>query len=110
MKQRFRRRESTWLPSSSRPSTSPSPIGSILAARDLGLSVPRDVSVIGIDDHELAGFFGLSTIAQFPHGLGEKAVEVLMDQLHPGKRDQSSLNMPMPFELIVRSSTVRPSQ
>ncbi|WP_022884641.1 LacI family DNA-binding transcriptional regulator [Glaciibacter superstes] len=85
-------------------------IGSILAARDLGLSVPRDVSVIGIDDHDLADFFGLSTVAQFPRGLGEKAVEILMDQLHPGKRDQEGLNTPMPFELIVRSSTARPPE
>lgn len=85
-------------------------IGSILAARDLGLSVPRDVSVIGIDDHDLADFFGLSTVAQFPRGLGEKAVEILMDQLHPGKRDPQDLNTPMPFELIVRSSTARPPE
>ena len=26
-------------------------IGAILAARDLGLDVPRDVSVVGLDDH-----------------------------------------------------------
>ena len=83
-------------------------IGSILAARDLGLAVPRDVSVIGIDDHDLADFFGLSTIAQFPQGQGAQAVEILMDQLHPGQHDQAALNTPMPFELIVRSSTARP--
>ena len=85
-------------------------IGSILAARDLGLIVPRDVSVIGIDDHELADFFGLSTIAQFPRGQGEKAVEILMDQLHPGLHDQAALNTPLPFDLIVRSSTARPGE
>jgi len=83
-------------------------IGAILAARDLGLVVPRDVSVIGVDDHELADFFGLSTIAQFPQGQGAKAVEILLDQLSPGKHLTPSLNTPMPFELIVRSSTARP--
>lgn len=83
-------------------------IGSILAARDLGMVVPRDVSVIGIDDHDLAEFFGLSTIAQFPRGQGEAAVGILLDQLHPGEHDQAGLNTPMPFELIVRSSTARP--
>lgn len=83
-------------------------IGSILAARDLGLAVPRDVSVIGIDDHDLADFFGLSTIAQFPQGQGAQAVEILMDQLHPGQQDQAALDTAMPFELIVRSSTARP--
>lgn len=84
-------------------------MGTILAARDLGLVVPRDVSVIGVDDHDLADFFGLSTIAQFPKGQGEKAVEILMDHLHPGQHDQSGLSTPMPFELIVRSSTASPS-
>lgn len=83
-------------------------IGSILAARDLGLVVPRDVSVIGIDDHDLADFFGLSTIAQFPQGQGAQAVEILMDQLHPGQHDQAALNTPLPFELMVRSSTAIP--
>lgn len=82
-------------------------IGTILAARDLGLVVPRDVSVIGVDDHELADFFGLSTIAQFPQGQGAKAVEILLDQLSPGKHVTSNLNTPMPFELIVRSSTAQ---
>ncbi|MFC6356691.1 LacI family DNA-binding transcriptional regulator [Luethyella okanaganae] len=84
-------------------------IGSILAARDLGLSMPRDVSVIGIDDHDLADFFGLSTIAQFPRVQGEKAVEILMDELHPTVREPAPSNIPLPFELIVRSSTARPA-
>jgi len=84
-------------------------IGTILAARDLGLHVPDDVSVVGVDDHELSEFFGLSTIAQFPALQGRMAVDILMDQLHPGQRTVTSVNTPLPFELIVRSSTSRPS-
>ncbi|TXN32378.1 LacI family DNA-binding transcriptional regulator [Lacisediminihabitans profunda] len=80
-------------------------IGTILAARDLGLRVPDDVSVIGIDDHELSDFFGLTTIAQFPQLQGRKAVEILMEQLHPSRRTQGTLNTALPYELIVRSST-----
>lgn len=83
-------------------------IGSILAARDLGLVVPRDLSIVGIDDHELADFFGLTTVAQFPSGQGEKAVEVLMDALHPGTHDRA-MNIALPHELIVRSSTTTPA-
>jgi DNA-binding LacI/PurR family transcriptional regulator len=83
-------------------------IGTILAARDMGLSVPDDVSVIGIDDHELSEFFGLTTVAQFPALQGKLAVEILMDQLHPAKRAKGSLNTALPYELIVRSSTARP--
>lgn len=83
-------------------------LGTILAARDLGLSVPGDVSVVGVDDHELSDFFGLSTIAQFPALQGRMAVDILMDQLNPGHREASLTNTPLPFELIVRSSTSRP--
>ncbi|CAN5602991.1 LacI family DNA-binding transcriptional regulator [soil metagenome] len=84
-------------------------IGTILAAKDLGLRVPGDVSVIGVDDHELSDFFGLSTIAQFPALQGRMAVDIIMDQLNPGHRETQSTNTPLPFELIVRSSTARPS-
>jgi LacI family repressor for deo operon, udp, cdd, tsx, nupC, and nupG len=84
-------------------------IGTILAARDLGLSVPGDVSVIGVDDHELSEFFGLSTIAQFPALQGRMAVDLVMDQLNPGHRDAVLSNTPLPYELIVRSSTARPA-
>lgn len=83
-------------------------IGTILAARDMGLSVPADISVIGIDDHELAEFFGLSTVAQFPAEQGRKAVEILMDQLHPARSGLGAGNTPLDYELIVRSSTARP--
>jgi len=82
-------------------------IGTILAARDLGLSVPGDVSVIGVDDHELAEFFGLSTVAQYPAEQGRRAVEILMDQLHPTRRTPAE-NIPLRFDLIVRSSTAAP--
>ncbi|MCU1441652.1 MAG: LacI family transcriptional regulator [Rhodoglobus sp.] len=85
-------------------------IGAILAARDLGLHVPDDVSVIGIDDHELAEFFGLTTIAQFPALQGRMAVDILMEQLQPTHTADASSNTPLPFELIVRSSTTRPAQ
>lgn len=84
-------------------------IGAMLAARDLGLEVPDDVSVIGIDDHELSDFFGLSTVAQFPELQGRAAVEILMDQLHPSRRTPGTLNTSLPYELLVRSSTARVS-
>jgi LacI family transcriptional regulator, repressor for deo operon, udp, cdd, tsx, nupC, and nupG len=84
-------------------------IGTILAARDMGLTVPEDISVIGVDDHELADFFGLTTVAQFPAEQGRRAVEILMDQLHPGRHDLGGANIPLDFELIVRRSTARPN-
>jgi len=84
-------------------------IGSMLAARDLGLSVPRDVSIVGIDDHELADFFGLTTVAQFPKRQGQTAVDVLMSELRPRDVDEVPLDTALPYELIVRSSSARPA-
>ena len=86
-------------------------IGSILAARDLGLVVPRDVSIVGIDDHDLSDFFGLSTVAQFPRLQGEMAVEILLEQLEP-ETDAAThaAATPLPYELRVRSSTARPTE
>jgi DNA-binding LacI/PurR family transcriptional regulator len=85
-------------------------IGCILAARDLGLVVPRDVSIIGIDGHELSEFFGLTTIAQYPRAQGEHAVDILMNELRPGKHAEVPGNIPLGYDLIVRSSTSRPTE
>ena len=83
-------------------------IGAILAAKDLGMNVPSDISIIGIDDHELAEFFGLTTIAQFPDMQGRMAVEVLMDELEPQHATPATLNIDLPYEFVIRSSTARP--
>ena len=82
-------------------------IGAILAAKDLGMNVPADISIIGIDDHELADFFGLTTIAQFPDMQGRMAVEVLMDELEPQHATPATLNIDLPYEFVIRSSTAR---
>ena len=58
-------------------------IGTILAARDYGLQVPRDLSVIGIDGHQLGEVFGLTTIAQDPRAQGTLAAGLVLHQLEP---------------------------
>ncbi len=81
-------------------------IGAILAARALGLRVPEDVSVIGVDGHELGRWFGLTTVDQFARGQGERAaIEVLneLDGAEPA-RGRGTL----PFELVDRGSTAPP--
>lgn len=87
-------------------------IGAILAARDLGLRVPQDLSVIGIDDHPLADFFGLSTVAQHPDRQGEQAAALLLAALEPRRNGVTAPPEPVghtaPADLIVRSSTAPP--
>ncbi len=81
-------------------------MGAIMAARDLGKRVPNDLSIIGIDGHELGDFFGLTTVSQFPETQGRLAAQALLDTF-----DGESLparNVDLPYELIVRRSTSVP--
>lgn len=55
-------------------------LGVIKALKDLGYTVPGDVSVIGFDDIQAASFVepGLTTIKQPTFEMGARAVEILM--------------------------------
>lgn len=78
-------------------------IGAIIAARRLGLQVPSDLSVVGIDDHEHAQMFSLTTLAQRPREQGRTAVELLLGLLEdPHAEPERSRE---PLRLVVRSST-----
>lgn len=82
-------------------------IGTILAARDFGLRIPEDLSVVGMDGHELGELFGLTTIDQDPHGQGALAVRLLLEGLGGGK-DGPGTNTQYPTKFIVRRSTAVP--
>lgn len=82
-------------------------IGAILAARELGLRVPEDVSVIGIDGHELGEALGLTTVAQFPQEQGRRAVERLLQILQEPDAHRPT-NHAARTALIIRSSTSVP--
>jgi DNA-binding LacI/PurR family transcriptional regulator len=82
-------------------------MGAIAALRDAGLSVPRDMSVIGVDDHDLAGAVGLTTVAQPAAEQGRLAADTLlrvMCEEEPGDPTGAVLST----RLIVRSSTGAP--
>jgi len=83
-------------------------IGALLAARELGYRVPEDLSVIGIDGHELGEFFRLTTVDQFPLGQGERAADAILEALESPDAE-TPVHRPgeLPFELIVRGSTAR---
>ncbi|MDN4473015.1 LacI family DNA-binding transcriptional regulator [Demequina zhanjiangensis] len=83
-------------------------IGALLAARDLGVRVPQDLSIVGIDGHGLAEFFGLTTVAQYPERQGKAAAEAVM-RMMDGDASEPTL-APVEFDLVVRSSTARPAR
>lgn len=80
--------------------------GTILAAQQLGVDVPRELSVAGIDDHEYADMFGLTTVAQHPLEQGRIAVASVMRLL--GRSEEAPSDQVLPVRLVVRSSTTAP--
>ena len=64
--------------------------GVLAAARERGLAVPGDLSVIGVDGHDLAGLFALTTIDQFPHAQGEHAGDAILAAVGAGPAASSA--------------------
>lgn len=56
-------------------------IGALRVARERGLNVPGDVSIIGFDGHELSRFVGLTTVEQDPVDHGAVGARLLLDQM-----------------------------
>lgn len=82
--------------------------GTMLAARDFGLSIPGDLSVVGIDGHELSELFSLTTVAQYPERQGARAAEEVLALLDPERERSGSMDIPVEYDLVVRGSTGRP--
>lgn len=79
-------------------------MGAIYAARSRGLSVPGDLSIIGVDGHDFAYLFDLSTVAQPVKDQGRIAARLLLEQVNsPTPRPPSVVSVGC--ELIRRSTT-----
>ncbi|GAA0944053.1 LacI family DNA-binding transcriptional regulator [Pseudonocardia zijingensis] len=78
-------------------------MGALQAARHAGLRVPEDVSVIGIDDHEMAQLLDLTTVAQPVVAQGVLAAEMILSAL--ADPDQEPPAVVVPTELVVRRTT-----
>ena len=87
----------------------PMAVGAIGAARDRGLEVPRDLSVVGYDDSPLAAydFVSLTSVSGDPQELGEAAGRALVALLE-GDSDPAPTGLFAP-NLVVRRSTARPA-
>jgi len=83
-------------------------IGAMHAIHDAGLQVPDDVSVVGLDNIEVAAFQNppLTSIQQFLGQMGTLGVQMLLDIL-TGKEPAQPQIILEP-ELIVRQSTAPP--
>ena len=83
-------------------------IGVIDAARRRGVTVPRQLSVIGFDDIRFARHVDppLTTIAQPMRDIGHGTVRLLLEIL--GGRESRPPSVTLPHALIVRASTAPP--
>jgi LacI family repressor for deo operon, udp, cdd, tsx, nupC, and nupG len=79
--------------------------GAAQAVREAGLRVPEDISLIGIDDHELSEFFDLTTVAQPAHEMGRLGARRLLDGLTGPTPDP--VDTIVSTHLIPRRSTAR---
>ncbi|HTX18580.1 MAG TPA: LacI family DNA-binding transcriptional regulator [Bacteroidota bacterium] len=77
-------------------------IGALSALRQAGLKVPQDVALVGFDDIELAEQFGLTTMRQPMHEIGELAVEKLIARMDNASGPPSHINF-LP-KLVVRAT------
>jgi len=82
-------------------------LGAIRAAHRRGLTVPRDLSVVGFDDSPLIAFTDppLTTLRQPVAAMGNAAVRALVDEINGHAAPRSEYVFPA--ELVVRGSTVR---
>jgi LacI family transcriptional regulator len=84
-------------------------IGAIRSLRDHGLRVPEDVSVMGFDDIQGAGYHApsLTTIRQPLNSMGNMAARMLLQRIRGGK--EAPEQVPIVPELIIRESTMPPN-
>ena len=77
--------------------------GAMRAVREHGLSVPDDISILGVDDHPLAWVTDLTTVDQQVSRHGPLAAQLLLDQLRDTTGEPDV--WVVPTTLVVRHST-----
>lgn len=81
-------------------------LGAMWALRRAGLRVPEDVSVVGVDDHEMAPPSDLTTVRQPVSQLGLTTARLLLDLI--AQPDAPHPDVTLPTRLVVRGSTAPP--
>lgn len=84
-------------------------IGALWALRRAGLSVPGDISVVSIDDHEMATMFDLTTVAQDVRRQGSIAAGLLLQAVGTGESGPPDRQVRLPTRLVLRGTTAPPS-
>ncbi|ALE07431.1 LacI family transcriptional regulator [Arthrobacter sp. ERGS1:01] len=81
--------------------------GALMALREHGLSAPKDVSIVGLDDHPMSWFMGLTTMSQPVADQGAFAANLLCERLqNPAGLGEPGHHL-MATKLIERKTTRR---
>lgn len=78
-------------------------LGILSAAREVGLSIPDQLAVLGFDDLDVAEYVGLSSVSQSLETSGRQAVELLLAAMT--ERDELVRHVEMPLCVVPRSTT-----
>lgn len=83
-------------------------IGAMRALQEAGLSIPRDVSIISIDDIETAQYLNpmLTTVHIPVEEMGQMAAKILIDRIEGGHR--LPVRVALPFYIAQRDSCAPP--
>ena len=78
--------------------------GAMKGARELGLNLPEDLSIVGFDDIQIASYMipGLTTIRQPAYEMGKMGAELLFQRM--GERTKP-VQLMLESSLIIRDST-----
>jgi LacI family transcriptional regulator, repressor for deo operon, udp, cdd, tsx, nupC, and nupG len=80
--------------------------GALQVARQAGIRVPKELSIIGFDDHDVSAVVGLSTIRQSVTGSGAMAARFVIDTIAENTGPQHAVE---DVELVVRATTAPPA-
>jgi LacI family transcriptional regulator, repressor for deo operon, udp, cdd, tsx, nupC, and nupG len=84
-------------------------IGAMRTLRRASIPVPARLSVVGVDDHEMASVVDLTTVAQPVREQGAVAARLLLDAVDGGGVDRTGRpEVVLPTRLVVRGSTAAP--
>ncbi len=81
-------------------------IGVMMAAREMGIRIPEDLSLVGFDDIDVTEFVTppLTTVHQPREAMGRAAMQMALDLL----QEKASQNRTLACKLVIRESATRP--
>lgn len=84
-------------------------LGALRALSQRKLAIPRDVSLVSFDDSPFAEYLAspLSVVRQDVEAIGCRAAELLVEQIHTGRKPRKQLHR-LPVEFLLRDSISAP--